>query len=53
MILYNLKNIGLSVPKFNERAIRLYNNLNFKVVGEFTGKTVKGDMEFISIEKEL
>lgn len=50
---YNLKNIGLSVLKFNERAIRLYNNLNFKVVSEFIGKTVKGDMEFISMEKEL
>lgn len=50
---YNLESIGLSVLKFNERAIRLYNNLNFKVTGEFTGKTVKGDMEFISMEKEL
>ncbi len=50
---YNLKNIGLSVLKFNERAIRLYNSLNFKVTGEFMGKTVKGDMEFISMEREL
>ncbi|ERI93404.1 hypothetical protein HMPREF1982_01828 [Clostridiales bacterium oral taxon 876 str. F0540] len=50
---YNLNKIGLSVLKFNERAIRLYNNLNFKVTGEFVGKTVKGDMEFISMEKEL
>jgi ribosomal-protein-alanine N-acetyltransferase len=50
---YNLKSLGLSVLKFNERAIRLYKSLDFQVVGEFIGKTVKGDMEFISMEKEL
>lgn len=50
---YNLKILGLSVLKFNERAIRLYKSLDFLVVGEFTGKTVKGDMEFISMEKDL
>jgi ribosomal-protein-alanine N-acetyltransferase len=50
---YNLKNIGLSVLKFNERAIRLYKSINFIVVGEFIGKTVKGEMEFLSMEKEL
>jgi [ribosomal protein S18]-alanine N-acetyltransferase len=42
-----------SVLKFNERAIRLYNSLNFKVTGEFMGKTVKGDMKFIFMEREL
>lgn len=50
---YNLKNIGLSVLKFNERAIRLYNSLDFKVTGEYIGRTVKGEMEFISMEKKL
>lgn len=50
---YKLLTIGLSVLKFNERAIRLYNNLDFKVTGEFIGKTVQGDMEFISMEKGL
>ncbi|MEG1257207.1 GNAT family N-acetyltransferase [Clostridium sp.] len=50
---YKLKNIGLSVLKFNERAIRLYKSLDFKVVNEFIGKTVKGEMEFITMEKEL
>lgn len=50
---YNLKNIGLSVLKFNERAIRLYKSLDFLIVGEFIGKTVKGDMEFLTMEKEL
>lgn len=50
---YNLNSIGLSVLKFNERAIRLYKSLNFVVVGEFIGKTIKGEIEFISMEKEL
>jgi len=50
---YSLKSIRLSVLKFNERAIRLYKNLDFKVVNEFIGKTVKGEMEFITMEKEL
>lgn len=50
---YNLKSIGLSVLKFNERAFRLYKSLDFKVTGEFVGKTVKGEMEFIAMEKEL
>ncbi len=50
---YNLKSIGLSVLKFNERAVRLYKNLDFKIVNEFIGKTVKGEMEFITMEKEL
>lgn len=50
---YNLKSVGLSVLKFNERAIRLYKSLNFIVVGEYIGKTVKGEMEFITMEKEL
>ena len=50
---YNLKNIELSVLKFNERAIRLYKSLDFKVTDEFMGKTVKGEMEFIKMEKAL
>ena len=50
---YNLKNIELSVLKFNERAIRLYKSLGFKVTDEFMGKTVKGEMEFIKMEKDL
>nr|WP_082761246.1 GNAT family N-acetyltransferase [Clostridium sp. ATCC 25772] len=50
---YNLKTIGLSVLKFNERAIRLYKSLDFKVTNEFIGKTVKGEMEFLAMEKEL
>ncbi len=50
---YNLKNIELSVLKFNERAIRLYKSLDFKVINEFIGKTVKGEMEFITMSKEL
>ncbi|MGG7162416.1 GNAT family N-acetyltransferase [Clostridium ihumii] len=50
---YNLNKIGLSVLKFNERAIRLYNSLDFKVTNEFIGKTVKGEMEFLSMEKAL
>lgn len=50
---YNLKSIGLSVLKFNERAIRLYKSLGFLIIGEFIGKTVKGDMEFLTMEKEL
>ncbi|MGH4124226.1 MAG: GNAT family N-acetyltransferase [Clostridium sp.] len=50
---YNLKSIGLSVVKFNERAIRLYKSLNFIAVNEFIGKTVNGEMEFITMEKEL
>ncbi len=50
---YNLKSIELSVLKFNERAIRLYKGLDFKVVNEFIGKTVKGEMEFITMAKEL
>ena len=52
-IKYNLKTIGLSVLKFNERAFRLYKSLDFKVTNEFIGKTVKGEMEFIAMEKEL
>lgn len=50
---YNLKTIGLTVLKFNERAIRLYKSLDFKVTNEFIGKTVKGEMEFLAMEKEL
>lgn len=50
---YNLKNIELSVLKFNERVIRLYKSLDFKVTDEFMGKTVKGEMEFIKMEKAL
>jgi len=50
---YNLKNIELSVLKFNERAIRLYKSLDFKVTDEFIGKTVKGEMEFIKMKKAL
>ena len=50
---YNLKNIELSVLKFNERAIRLYKSLDFEVTDEFIGKTVKGEMEFIKMEKAL
>lgn len=50
---YNLKTIGLSVLKFNERAIRLYKSLDFKITNEFIGRTVKGEMEFIAMEKEL
>ena len=50
---YNLKNIELSVLKFNERAIRLYRSLDFKVTDEFMGKTVKGEMEFIKMGKVL
>ncbi len=50
---YDLKNIELSVLKFNERAIRLYKSLDFKVINEFIGKTVKGEMEFITMSKEL
>ena len=50
---YNLKGIGLSVLKFNERAIKLYKSLNFIVVNEYISKTVKGEMEFIAMEKEL
>lgn len=50
---YNLKSIGLSVVKFNERAIRLYKSLNFIFINEFIGKTVSGEMEFITMEKEL
>jgi len=42
-----------SVLKFNERAIRLYKSLDFKVINEFIGKTVKGEMEFITMSKEL
>ncbi len=41
---YNLKNIELSVLKFNERDIRLYKSLDFKVIDEFMGKTVKGEI---------
>ncbi len=47
------ENIELSVLKFNERAIRLYKSLDFKVINEFIGKTVKGEMEFITMSKEL
>lgn len=36
--------------KFNERAIRLYKNLGFKVTDEFIGKTVDGEKEFIAME---
>ncbi len=50
---YNLKDIELSVLKFNERAIRLYKSLDFKVTDEFMGKTVKGEMEFIKVERAL
>lgn len=50
---YNLKDIELSVLKFNERAIRLYKSLDFKVTDEFMGKTVKGEMEFIKMERAL
>lgn len=50
---YSLKNIELSVLKFNERAIRLYKSLDFKVTDGFIGKTVKGEMEFIKMEKPL
>lgn len=50
---HNLKTIGLSVLKFNERAFKLYKSLDFKVTNEFIGKTVKGEMEFIAMEKEL
>lgn len=50
---YNLTTIGLTVLKFNERAIRLYKSLGFKVTNEFMGKTVKGEMEFLSMEKEI
>ncbi|GAA0774358.1 hypothetical protein GCM10008908_24070 [Clostridium subterminale] len=48
-----MKNIELSVLKFNERAIRLYKSLDFKVTNEFMRKTVKGEMEFIKMEKAL
>lgn len=30
-----------------------YKSLDFLIVGEFIGKTVKGDMEFLTMEKEL
>lgn len=50
---YSLKTIGLSVLKFNERAIRLYKSLGFKVTNEFVGKTVSGEKEFISMERDL
>lgn len=50
---YQLKTIGLTVLKFNERAIRLYKSLGFKETKEFIGKTVKGDMEFLAMEKEI
>lgn len=50
---YNLKTIGLSVLKFNERAFRLYKSLGFKITHEFIGKTVKGEMDFIAMEKAL
>lgn len=50
---YNLKSIELSVLEFNERAIRLYKSLDFEVTDKFMGKTVKGEMEFIKMEKAL
>lgn len=50
---YNLKTIGLTVLKFNERAIRLYKSLDFKLTHEFIGKTVSGEKEFLAMEKEL
>lgn len=50
---YDLNSIGLTVLKFNERALKLYSNLGFEVTEEFIGRTVSGEKEFIAMEKIL
>lgn len=50
---YNLKSIRLLVAKFNERAFKVYKNVGFEKIDEVIGKSVRGDMEFIVMEKEF
>ena len=50
---YNLKSIGLLVAKFNERAIKLYKNIGFQIIEEFTSQCNGEETEFIVMEKQL
>lgn len=51
---YDLKSIELSVAKFNERATKLYKNVGFDKINEYSAKTSAGsdaETEFIVMKK--
>jgi ribosomal-protein-alanine N-acetyltransferase len=50
---YALKSIRLLVAKFNERAFKAYLNVGFTKIEEIVGKSIRGDMEFIVMEKQF
>ena len=53
---YNLKSIELIVAKFNERATKLYKNLGFVKVKEYSARTSAGsdiETEFLVMEKHF
>ncbi|MEG2289859.1 MAG: GNAT family N-acetyltransferase [Clostridium sp.] len=47
---YNLEKINLLVVKFNERAIKVYKRLGFKVTEEFVWNVNGGEYEFLAME---
>ncbi|MEG1255582.1 GNAT family N-acetyltransferase [Clostridium sp.] len=47
---YNLEKIKLLVAKFNERAIKVYERLGFKVREEFVWNVNGGEYEFVEME---
>ena len=47
---YNLEKINLLVAKFNERAIKVYERLGFRVINEFVWNVNGGEYEFVDME---
>lgn len=50
---YNLNYIDLTVAKFNNRAIKVYEKLGFKVVEEFVNTIRGNDYDFIAMRLEF
>lgn len=50
---YNLNCIHLTVAKFNNRAIKVYEKLGFKVVEEFVNTIRGNDYDFIAMRLEF
>jgi len=50
---YSKDHIKLAVAKFNERAIRLYQNIGFQAIDEYDQKTNGGTYRFIKMKKLL
>lgn len=50
---YNQNYLMLAVAKFNQRAVKVYQKLGFKILEEYLQKTNGGEYEFYKMRLDL